>query len=76
MNEVDKILNEIKEKEGERNDPSYCPVCNGNNINYGELEAEFDRVHSECSCNDCGSSWMDEYFITSYCNLKKGKKSS
>lgn len=46
------------------NEQGVCPVCNGENLEYGSSDIEGDVMGYEWTCEDCGSEGMEWYDIT------------
>jgi hypothetical protein len=50
-------------------DGAYCPACGSSEITGGDLEPEGAEVYRNCSCNNCGSQWTEEYEVARCDNL-------
>ena len=40
-----------------------CPKCLNNNIEYGMMEPDGEHVYYEATCNDCGCTFKEWYFL-------------
>ena len=47
-----------------------CPVCGKDNIEGSSVEIDSGIASQEIFCNDCESSWTDQYTLTGYADLK------
>ena len=47
-------------------DPSRCPKCGSENIEGGSLDVEYEYVHLDLDCADCGFSYHDDYALVGY----------
>ena len=51
-----------------------CPVCNSSNFHCSEnTDLGSNVIWRFSNCNDCKSTWNEEYQLIGYTNLKKGE---
>ena len=49
-----------------------CPACGSSNINSEGIQSDDGVAWADCDCDDCKSTWTDQYSITGYANLVEG----
>lgn len=54
------VAQENKENKGNE-EPSSCPFCDSENMEYGMAEYLYGGVYAPVRCEDCGERWEQVY---------------
>lgn len=46
-----------------------CPACGSSNLDYGAVEVDWDTASYDWTCCDCGSQWIEWYWLEFYSQM-------
>ena len=49
---------------------THCPHCGGADIESNPVQCDSGIAWAEVECENCGSTWADQYALIGYTNLK------
>lgn len=47
-----------------------CPVCGSSMVSYGSSDVEDDILSYPCKCDDCGTTWNEDFSLV-FCGISQ-----
>ena len=44
----------------------HCPDCGSTEITTGRMQTDIGIAWQDCTCDDCGTEWTDQYKLIGY----------